>query len=70
MFALPTWLAIYLSIGAAIVFIGSYGARRDNLPRDLSWAGCAAVVLIIMTAWPLWAVLMVRRRVRRGVTPD
>lgn len=65
MFALPTWLAIYLSIGAAIVLIGSYSARRDNLPRDLSWPECAAVVLITMTTWPLWTVLMVRRRVRR-----
>jgi len=62
MLSLPTWLAIYLSIGAAIVLIGSYSARRDNLPRDLSWAGCAAVVLITMTAWPLFVVRGMARR--------
>lgn len=63
MLTLPTWLAIYLSIGAAIVLIGSYSARRDNPPpHDLSWAGCAAVVLITMTAWPLFVVRGVARR--------
>jgi len=61
MLTLPTWLAIYLSIGAAIVLIGSYSARRDNLPRDLSWPECAAVVLITMTTWPLWTVLYWRK---------
>lgn len=61
MLTLPTWLAIYLSIGAAIVLIGSYRARRDNLPRDLSWAECAAVVALTMTTWPLLLVRAARR---------
>lgn len=64
MLTLPTWLAIYLSIGAAIVLIGSYSARRDNLPRDLSWAECAAVVALTMTTWPLWAVAYWRKKGR------
>lgn len=65
MLSLPTWLTLYLSIGTAIVLIGSGKARRDKMPRSLSWVECAAVVLLTMTTWSLWAVAYWRKKGRR-----
>lgn len=45
MFALPTWIAIYLSIGLAIVH------HRISSPRyphaQSTWLGCALAVIAI-----------------------
>lgn len=59
MFALPTWLAIYLSIGLAIVH------HRISSPRyphaQSTWLGCALAVIAIALLWPLLLVRAARR---------
>src|SRR5690625_1806475 len=59
MFALPTWLAIYLSIGLAIVHHRISSPRYPHAPS--TWLGCALAVIAVALLWPLLLVVAVRR---------
>lgn len=68
MFALPTWLAIYLSIGLSLALLCTASTarlRRTYKPPHggrPSYAYCIGVVGSFMLLWPLVVAMGVRRR--------
>ena len=63
MFALPTWLAIYLSIGLSIQLLAL--SRPTRLDPPSTWLGCAVAVVAFALLWPVFLAVAVKR-VRRG----
>lgn len=70
MFALPTWLAIYLSIGILFAFgcanssafSNSFcAAFRGKVGRDPGWAACTFVVVTLLVLWPALLMTAVKR---------
>lgn len=62
MLTLPTWLALYLCSGLAVLVAALTRAERPvDVPRP-TWLGAAVAVVIFAFLWPLFVVRGVARR--------